>query len=247
MEKRFLYRSSAVALGGRITRPFCEVIESQAATVLPIAGGHGNARVDGFRYRDLVSFRTAYSTVSGNPSGTEAKPIYNSLATVTIEGLNVMNVVTADAVVARLVSQHEDEDELPLHPVGSYFVNLRIAGVRVDLRPHDGLFACRTLADVAKACGKGGPVALDGTPLKVDPASSKSVLTSLFDRPALPSGCATKDGWGIHLPGFGDIYLGEYLLGRSTRRLTMLRIEMGSPVRGFLAFADTEGNGSTYP
>src|SRR5262245_42423569 len=156
IDQRFLYHGSALGVGGFITRPFTEIIPPQAGTVLPITGGHGSARIENFRYRDLVSFDAAYSTVSGDESpDAGGGRAFNSLVTVTIEGLNIRQVVTAKKVVARLVSRHvHGVSELPIHPVGSYFENLRIAGVQVDLQPHQVLFGCQTLGELAVECPK---------------------------------------------------------------------------------------------
>jgi hypothetical protein len=259
MEERFLHHANAVALGGRITRPFSEIIESQASSVLPITGGYGSARVENFRYREIAAFRSASSTVSGTDSVRDGELVHDGLATCTVEGLNIGGVVTADAVVGRLVSRHVGQpDASPMLPVGSYFVNLRIAGFRIDPQPHDVLFQSETLGEMADACQKKQkriPVDPGGQPIQLDHAHATKpqeprILTSLFERPAnLPPGCYAKDkhGWGIVVPGFGTVFLGEFFITRSSRRLTMIRIEMGSPVAGTVTVNILDGNGTTYP
>jgi hypothetical protein len=44
--------------------------------------------------------------------------------------------------------------------------------------------------------------------------------------------------------GFGSIYFGELLVNENNRRLTLLRLEMGSDVRASMAFAEVSSNGS---
>jgi hypothetical protein len=74
------------------------------------------------------------------------------------------------------------------------------------------------------------------------------VLTSLYDRPAdLPAGCSADGAWGIAVPGFGIVYLGELLITQGSRRLTMIRVKMGSPEEGEVVAADVGGNGADYP
>jgi hypothetical protein len=260
MEERFLHHANAVAFAGSIRRPFNEIIESQASSVLSINGGFGSARVENFRFRELASFRSASSTVAGNVSKSDGgNDVENGLATATVEGLNIGGVVTADVVVGRLVSRHAGRpDALPMLPVGSYFTNLRIAGFRIDPQPHDILFQSATLGEMDDACKKKPrrlPVDSGGQPIEIDhptkPGSPEPrVLTSLFERPStLPPGCFAKErhGWGIVVPGFGTVFLGEFLITRSSRRLTMIRVEMGSPVEGEFVSNVLEGNGSTYP
>jgi hypothetical protein len=47
----------------------------------------------------------------------------------------------------------------------------------------------------------------------------------------------------VHVPGFGKLVFGEILISNLSRRLTMLRLELGSPQKGDLAFAEVETNG----
>jgi hypothetical protein len=271
VQKRFLYHASALAIGGRITRPFSEIIESQGAAVLPVSGGHGSARIESFNYRDLITFRRATCTVSGSESERDGRRVYNSLASVTIEGLNVMDVVTADRIVGRLTSEHPaDGDELPILPVGSTFVNLRIAGTLVEPKPHATLLECATFPEIERhQPGKVAPIGdHEGHAYQFKPAASpkrlveggapqplfeeRVVLTSLFEplrlrEDAQTAGLQAGGGCRIRVPGFGTVVLGEYLITRRARQLCMLRLEMGSPLQGDLEAGSVGGNGTDYP
>lgn len=260
---RFLYHGSALAAGGTITRPYCENFESQAASVLPMVGGTGSAQVGAFTYRDVISFDGGWSQVAGNESGSEDAPVYNTLATAAVEGLNISGLLTADRVLARLVSEKPAEaPEVPIQPVGSSFTNLCVAGQPVHLEPNRSLFDCRTLPELKREGGddlpsvSGGKLLLpeywqDGEAVKGEPDTFRDhrSMTSLFRLPDhLPPGCERGDTpWSIRVPGFGTFYFGEILLSRYARRLTMLRVKMGSPVAGEVNFAYSEGNGTTYP
>jgi hypothetical protein len=48
----------------------------------------------------------------------------------------------------------------------------------------------------------------------------------------------------VTVPDFGKIFFGELLITGLSRRLTMLRIELGSPDGGVIACAEVENNGS---
>jgi hypothetical protein len=54
-------------------------------------------------------------------------------------------------------------------------------------------------------------------------------------------------GHVVELPDFGKIYFGEMFVKGDTRRLTLLRLQLGSPVGGELVCCDGETNGSTLP
>ena len=99
MERTFLYHALATGVSGRITQPFQELLEVQAASALPSTGGYSASRVENFRYKELLSFRSAVTLTTGTFS--ERKRTYNTLGTVTVEGLNIHGAITADRVVAR--------------------------------------------------------------------------------------------------------------------------------------------------
>jgi hypothetical protein len=48
----------------------------------------------------------------------------------------------------------------------------------------------------------------------------------------------------VFVPDLGTIFFGELLISQFSRRLTMVRTELGSPVGGALAVAEVEDNGS---
>jgi hypothetical protein len=54
-------------------------------------------------------------------------------------------------------------------------------------------------------------------------------------------------GYAITVPHVGTIYLAELFVSENTKRLNMLRVELGSPVAGSLAVSGPETNGDWYP
>jgi len=224
MERTFLYHALASGVSGRITEPFQDLIEVQAASAIPPTGGYSSSRVEDFRYKDTFSFRSSTTTTTGNFS--DAKQRYTTAATVTIEGLNILGVVTADRVVARLVSeQPKDEKEEPVFTIaGSHFENLRVAGCPLPVRPDFGRLAdCRRRQ-------------------KVD---LRTVMIPL----ELDASCGLKmhlDG-AIEVPEFGKLYFLEFLSTPCYQSLTMLRLELGCPVTGKASVGHVSTNGEFYP
>jgi hypothetical protein len=229
----FGFLASAAALGGAFTRPFHEPLQVQAASMLPSVGGYGSARVENFRFHELISFTAAYTQVIGNEYEKDGRRERSTLALSVVEGLNVLDMVTADRIVGRLVSETPlpadkaapeaaEAQELTWLPAGSYFVNLRIAGVRIDPVPHDALMGrdAKTVDGVANL----------GLAHKRDP-----LRCSLF-----------KNECPIRIPGFGNIFLGEYVVARDYRKLTMIRLALGSPADGDVSAVVLQGNGTPY-
>lgn len=239
MTRRFFYHAFGVGLGGRITRPCCEVIDGGAMAALPTVGGYASSRVDGYRFRDILSVRSAAAYAVGSEDGDKA---YNTSVTVTVEGLNILDVITADSITARLTSRHaSDGDEPVISTVGTEFRNLRIDGAPVDveIQNRDLFFTERTASDFnerARAIEQAEASAKTGTP------------RFLFGTKGVTMCSLVKsESYAIRVPTVGTVYLGEILVSGYARRLTMVRVEMGSPVGGRAEFASGEVNGSTYP
>jgi hypothetical protein len=51
----------------------------------------------------------------------------------------------------------------------------------------------------------------------------------------------------VVVPNFGKIFFGEILITDLSRRLTMMRLKLGSPQTGDASFAESETNGMWYP
>lgn len=158
--RHFHYHASALGLSGELTRPVQHVIEVQAGTALPSTGGVGSSHVENFRFDEVVSFRRAYSHVSGSVKEENNKRIHTTHATATVEGLNILDVVTADRIVARLSSSFEEPAPKVPGPyegkvltVGSKFENLNIAGFPVDVELDHELLSLKegTFAAVKKS------------------------------------------------------------------------------------------------
>jgi hypothetical protein len=134
----FAYNASAVALGGRIVLPTPTTISSQASAALVPTGGEGRETVRNFNYNGIITFDEASVYVTGS----ENNGVFNTLSTVSIRNLNVLNVLHADFLVASITSRHEkgaDEGEITFQ--GTSVDNLQIAGRRVDPRLNHGFYA----------------------------------------------------------------------------------------------------------
>jgi hypothetical protein len=66
-----------------------------------------------------------------------------------------------------------------------------------------------------------------------------------WDGPPHPT--ATIHDHVVEVPDFGKIYFGEMFIKGDSRRLTMVRFQLGSPDGGEMAAAEGETNGTTFP
>jgi hypothetical protein len=250
--RTYLYNAHGHALSGHITRPFDQIIEVQAGMSLPTSGGYGATRVEHFRLKEVVSFDAAYTQVSGSRKEDGS---HTTLVSTTIEGLNVLDVVTADRLVARMASQHPPkQDEPEITVLGSHFVNLRIAGcpVTVDL-DHELFLRIGTFEGVRKEFDSNADfrkMAEDpvhtGSPQKKPDAHGVLFCTLVKEIKTTCPG-VKRHGHELVVPQFGTIYVAEIIAERSKRTLTMLRLELGSPTGGPIIAGQTQSNGQPYP
>jgi hypothetical protein len=256
--KRYLHQASAIATSGRITHPFCDLIPTQAAMALPVSGGYGSARVEGFRYKEIVSFASAYSEVAGSEHGPDGP--FDTLALTAIEKLNILDVVTCDRVVARISSMRTgDAIEPEITTVGSRFERLRIGNFFFEELDLGTGVVCEstTWGSLQKALQDGknkdalaqaAMSAPDGERIPVPDGKQMPGKIGFSLAPGCGRSATIKEvPWRIDVPQFGSVYLGEFFISQYSRHLVMLRVEMGCPLGGSANAGGATGGGDTFP
>jgi hypothetical protein len=236
----FHFHALGHALSAKFHRPFDHVIDAQAATSLPSIGGHANARVENFRAHHFASFKVGHTHVSG--SWVDEKNVFTR-TTATLEGLNILDFITADRVVARLTSEGKHrQKETHIIAIGSEFENLRIAGhpVKVTLR-HDLFLKCPMFDDLRKV------VASDKNSGKIARLEDGVALCSLVEKIETDLPGVEIKGHTLTIPHFGVVALAEVFAVPGTRTLTMIRLKLGSPDAGQLTGAEVLSQGQTWP
>jgi hypothetical protein len=264
----FYYHADAAPIGGHFTKPDEKIVHSHGSSSLAQAGGHVASRVSAFKLDKLVSFDHAYSEIHGTVSKTGS---WTTQVTSVVEGLNVLDMVKADRVIACLAVEHPRNGGHPkASVVGSEFENLTVDGVKVNpvlgkkvLPPHkkgrfpdraiieDENFLARAITQSQKVTNaKGAP---DWIPARYGWVQSKTarrrkgyVQCSLVDR---IQGAKSGSSFGhvMHVPDFGNIFLGELLTSHHSFRLTMMRLEMGCTNHGTMSIGSGDSNGFGAP
>lgn len=251
----FQYHANAYAFSGHFTRPFEQQIDVQASSSLCVVGGHGCSRVDNFQFRNFISFKAGYTHVSGGHQADD--DTNNTLVTSTIEGLNMMDVLTADRVVCRLYSKHQKrapEGNVTMH--GSKFENLKICGEPVTIDLDFDLFKnIQTFQQAIDEYNKPGsafhlraanPFGATGGDLP-NQGVDGVFLCSLVKKLDVPHPGVEIDGHSIYVPGFGTVYFAELLMTYGQRTLTMFRYELGSSTGGTGSGGSGGTKGGHYP
>ena len=126
-KKTFYFHADANSLGGFIDKPFQKAIPPQAAISLPPVGGHATARTDAFNFEEIISCRSAYTKVSGRLVAEDGPG--SALVTSVVEGLNILEVVKAERIVAQIAVEHSGGDDFSqIHFTGSCCEGLKIGG-----------------------------------------------------------------------------------------------------------------------
>jgi len=137
------FHAEAHALSGKLKLPFEEQIKKQA--FVKLAGKladlpaeeraqrhYFSQHAKNFRLEGIFSYAAAHTQVSGHQSD-KHEGASVTLATSVVEDLNVLNVVTADRVVAQISTTHIPDEYCPhVTFLGTHFENLRIARHRAE-------------------------------------------------------------------------------------------------------------------
>jgi hypothetical protein len=255
MPPTFLYHTEAVGASGHISLPVADTMPLQASIASAIGASFGTVRVENFRHLDYLSIGSIESHVVSSYS--ERDQAHGTLASVVMEDLNLLNVVTCERFVTRLTTKHPDNGNSPgsfiLH--GTRFHELCIAGHKIELELAVGLLSelstwkklntvyesdpaiRKELQDLSLYQGKGNKL----------PVHNGVFACSLAHIPAkLPRGL-TRKGHGIYVPHFGTIYPPHYYITATSRRLRMLHVDLGCTVEGGNGYGDVGGNGAGLP
>jgi hypothetical protein len=145
----FVYHANALAFGGVIRNPCCDVLPSTASVVLSPSGGEGSETIRNFNYKGIISFDEASVYVGGSERG----DYRNTISTVSIRNLNILNMVHVELLVGRVTSEHHFDPKKPCDPEnpdceepqftfeGSLLENIRVAGKRVDVKLDHSVFS----------------------------------------------------------------------------------------------------------
>ena len=234
------YYAEADVLSAELEQPLRDEIKPRVHVKLPKDGHYQFKKAEPFRFEGILSYESGYTQVAGHPSSKTAG--FTTLATSVLEGLNVLDVVTADRVVAQISTVHPayGTGQVPsVTFLGTRFDNLKIGGHEVGVTRKLDILGPRRDDDTSYfeddevlgristqyetiAAAENLPewAARDypkGRPtLNGSGRLECSVVSGVTDAPGTPFGHV------IDLPHFGKIFLGELQVER----------EPGNPNKG---------------
>ena len=258
-KKVFYYHADANSLGGFIEEPFQVEIPNISSISLPAVGGYVTHRSEALNFKEIISCRSAYTRVSGR-SIAEDGP-WSTQVTCVIEGLNILENITAKRIVSQISVEHSREGgEMSISFAGSRFEELRVGGAEICPRLNPRLMGTGSEAD-------NDPSRITWPALlQSGHGQAREIVRSVTERPdrsgydwALQrygwmdqnreqkkDGCVLCSlvdgvegtvpgktiGHFVEIPDFGRIFLGEVLAFPNSIQLTMVRAELGCNVHG---------------
>jgi hypothetical protein len=274
VKKVFYFHADANSLGGYLENPF-RPIPSQASVSLPGVGGYASTRTSEFKYEDVISCRSTYTHVEGRPVKTNGP--WKARVTAVAEGINILNVLTADRAVARVFVEHPEDGGPPkVSFAGSQIHGLRFRDKEVELSLN---------STVLPAHHRGGDVYNEDESCSAGiewPALwsvAEQQSAALRDKPGAPQWAIDRYGWRagkqpidgvscaicslvdrigpadgaqsyghfLEVPDIGRFFFAEAMIMPQSIQLTMVRAELGCTTNGAASVATSRTNGSSFP
>lgn len=269
LTRRFLFNGSAAAYGGRFVRPDDVVLASTGGSALSISGGRSV-----WRDRDIKigrSFRigSAETSAEGLVDSlrdairvTHRKLAAEALSATTRVSARCRGVVIGGAPPAG--PNAEPEPTMSVADVSATLLS-RSAGPGHESSVTVEAATLTTLTFESPVHGRFKlDVGLDIEPFKkcdtrAKVIEHKGIIQKHGDRDMVFSTIVSKLEWqkgraypgstprginGIYIPNLGAFYFGELLIQWGTRRLIMIRTELGSPTGGWCSMTDVDTNGT---
>ncbi len=271
------YNAEAEALSGDLTLPLIQEVKPPTYVKLNERGGYVSQHVENYRLGGVVSFRSAYTQVGGNPDP-KTDHGWNTLTTAVIEDLNVLDIVTADRIVCQISTDHPPIGYVPTVTfLGTRFENLRIAGHELKMSLNLDMLGPKPKKDAGYlsdrefqkrvTAQREGVKGLKDLPAEIAahynqaPSSAGkpgSIKCSLVNK--VEGGYPGRSfGHVIDVPNFGKIYLAILNVEESdfgtptgapratTITLTMIKMVMGCVGAGNLDGGVGKTNGTSRP
>lgn len=296
IEPRFIFRGDAVGAAGRLLQsasgePVNQTVPVLAASSLPVIGGVSQARAENCTVempgsdKPFLCVGLAATSAISEPDGLDKN--HTTTVKCSVEKVQILDRVTIDSLKLSIVSQHPPQEEVArISPDVAELNGLKLDGhelaVTFDLKTFQRNptkqalieYYAKTASFRDKFCWR---VSSD-SPKRLRPPEFKGIIiatvVSSIKWVGEPLPGVEISGNVIRWPGVGSIYLGELLISKHSRRMTMFRMEIGGNIeslrtapktrakavkltaarapeadqgRGEVVVGETQTNGTTIP
>jgi hypothetical protein len=256
LKRRFIFHGDAVAIGGRIVRPQDIILDPGCASTLPVTGGRTSSSTKGKKFGRYVQFAAASTLAQGlfddrkqlialtNGEGREEQLTSTTIVRADLRGL----IVGIDpqltvrrlrgSLTAKSPSTAEGETGVSLGTdtsIDGVAIGRHRLIIELNTAPFQEHVTYSALRD------RGGVTLVESR------GTIHATIVRSIRWSGKPYPGAEIDGHLVTVPKFGRIYFGEILISRDSRRVTLMRLELGSPFGGSMACSDYQDNGGWSP
>jgi hypothetical protein len=265
--RRYVFSGHAIGAAAQFHRldeltDLNHVIPTLGASVLPVTGGlsHSNVsnycyRADKPRKRHLLSVRNIETRAAGNDYGDRFETEVHSV----VSDIEIVEKLHIEHVEMHLIATRDLTDGHPaIRTKGNKIEGLRLGNVEARITlDESALSQCGTkkqLAEYYRNLSKAEQgenawrfnTAANSPEIQEHSGHFKCTLVKsieLIGPDDEKKNIKIEGGYKIYWPGFGRIVLGEVLVGERSRRITLVRLAMGSDAGGSGTIGEGEGNG----
>jgi hypothetical protein len=265
--RRYVFSGHAVGVAAQFDRlgklhGLNHVIPTLGSAALPVTGGLSQSEVPPYNYavdkpwnRSLISVQHVVSTAQG----TLELDGYRTVVHAKVEGLSVVEKLHIGLVEFNLSSTRKGNRPPVIRTTGNHIEGMRLRKVEVTVDLDDETLAhCGTKQQLADFYARqdedfrqrfawrfgtrpGAPAIQDHNGYyRFSLVREIKLSGPKRELARIPRPRQNKIVW----PGFGRIFLGEVLVGDNQRRMTMVRLDMGSDAGGSGSVGDGSTNGS---
>lgn len=248
---RFMFAGHATGASARFHRldelqNLDHVVPTLGASVVPVSGGRTESNVESaYRYdvnaprnRCLLGVQRVYTLAEGRDAG----GIIETEVSAEVYGLEVVEKLRCDFIRMHMLASRTTAELPAISTKGNRIEGLRLGNVEAIVTLDEEPLGNSSTADQFAAWHNSAPRVLDrfGEYWRGTIVREIRLVGSEIDKQGM-----SVDGNMIVWNGFGRIILGEIHVKAHERRLTLVRLEMGSDAGGTATTADGQTNGST--
>uniref|UniRef100_Q024J8 Uncharacterized protein n=1 Tax=Solibacter usitatus (strain Ellin6076) TaxID=234267 RepID=Q024J8_SOLUE len=271
--RRYVFRGHSTGVAAHIRRPVTKLLPVQGCSALPVTGGFHESNLGPGQLEKWVSYESVATSAHGDYVSADdgVKTTLGQVAfdaaptkthvTASVKGLVILGRVHIGHAAIGLISHSPVGAEQPsILLEGNVLDDVRIDNSRLKITLDEQFYReCDTRHKLATRHAAGLPAghacmflpaSTTETQLTSFPPNNGTVKCTIVKEitwDGAPHPTAEIHGHVVRVPNFGKIYFGEMFVSDHSRRLTMVRFQLGSDDGGEVTAGDGESSGIPYP
>jgi len=270
--RRFIFRANASGVSAHIRRPVDRILPVQAASSLPVTGGISESKAGPLCLGDHLHYLFAETSAHGDFVDAKAAAAITrgeippdsvptrTTVTAKVRGLQVGKRFAADLAQVGLISNSAGpgNKQPSVRLEGNAIEGVVVDGHSLKITLDEDVFNRNDTMDKLVAaykdlgqeqtrmfhCPPNAPpneLYVSGGLAYATPVRRMEWLNGR------PDGLEEIGVNAFHLRGFGSVFFSELLVSAFSRRMTMIRFQLGSDTGGEASIAEGETNGTHWP